>query len=97
MTIRCPACGKSSDAAEQCPRCGCELTALREVSVAAAWHRTQACVNLAEHHMEAALRHAAISWDLRHTLEAARIAVAAAVASRSPDAPLWLRRFRSHS
>ena len=91
----CPTCGKSGVTAEACPRCGCDLTPLRALAAAAAWHLSRAADALGRRRWRTALGHAATSWRVRHTPAAARLAfLAAAAASETTLAAWWHERAR---
>lgn len=79
--IDCPACGKTGITGEACPRCGCDLSAVRNVLCAAAWHLGLAADSLRAGAWRGALHHATLSWRLRHSRNAARAAFLAAGAA----------------
>lgn len=79
--------------ADACPRCGCDLTPLRALAASAAWHLSRAADSMVQQRWRRALRHAAISWRLRHTPNAAQLAfLAAAAASETTLAAWWHER-----
>lgn len=95
MEIPCPACGKMSDlrATTACPRCGCDLGPLARIVAGASWYLQAAAVELRAGDWEAALAHAQLSWSLRHSPRAARLAFLAAVALGEARAAIsWRHR-----
>ena len=89
MRIQCPACGKqneidssdpSDDPSDLCARCGCDLSALREIQAAAADHLSLAKKGLQEGAWAEALAHAQRSWQLVHASHSARVACLGAAA-----------------
>ncbi len=92
MSVTCPACGKADQEQQTCSRCGCDLTRLLEVAraAAAALHRSLACLRAGER--EDALAAAEQSWNLCHSVEAARLAFLAAAALGDTSAALGWRQ-----
>ena len=93
MQITCPACGKKNDAADTCARCGGDLSLLRAIRAAAAAHLVTARGKLTERDWASALAHAGQSWELRRTVESARLACISAAALGDVRAlERWRRR-----
>ena len=80
LDIACPACAKRSESAENCPRCGCDLTMLRLTLAASARHLGQARRELQGGNWSGALEHAARSWGLWRNRPSAAVAFVAACA-----------------
>lgn len=98
MSLTCPACNKAAQAEAACVRCGCDLSRLRAVLVAAASRLDAARVSLAARDWPGALADAQRSWRLHHTPEAARVAFcAAAAAGDTARAIAWHERAGSRS
>lgn len=92
METRCPACGKAPVKADECPRCGCDLTLPAAVAAAAERECREALRRLARGHARAASEHARRSWRLHHTLDAARALFLAAMARDDRgEARRWYR------
>ena len=89
MAIDCPACGKTGLTADACPRCGGDLSPLRALAAAAAWHLGRAADSMGRQRWRTALHHAAVSWRLRHTSLAAQLAFLAAAASSETTLAAW--------
>ncbi len=79
--IACPACGKKSEDARDCPRCGCELSILEMITRAAAQELVTGRKNFLAGDMQSALYHAGKSWYLKKSPEAARLASLSALAA----------------
>jgi hypothetical protein len=79
MEIVCPSCGKANRTTP-CVRCGCELSPLFAVCHAAEEELRAAGKCMRSGSAEEACGHAAHSWELHHTTEAARLAFLASVA-----------------
>ena len=93
MEITCPACNKTGQTEAACARCGCDLTRLRAVLKSASAGLSAARDALGRADFSAALEHAEVSWQLRHTSAAARLAfLAAAALHDTPSALSWRRR-----
>ncbi len=82
MTVICPACKKTNEESEAraCSRCGCDLSALREILAAAVAHLSRAKNNLRQADWAAALVEAEYSWKLLHTAHSAHLAALASAA-----------------
>jgi hypothetical protein len=92
MEIICPSCSKAN-AADPCPRCGCELGALFSVRQAAAEQLATAARHLRATSPAEAAEAALQAWELHHTPEAARLGFLAAVAEGEFEiATQWLQR-----
>src|SRR5208282_946616 len=79
MEIICPSCGKANEATP-CRRCGCELSQLFAVCGAAEVELRIAAKCLRSGNVAEAREHAAHSWELHHSSEAARLAFLACIA-----------------
>ena len=82
MVLICPACRKANEteAASSCARCGCDLSALASLMLAAASRLADAGECLRNRQWQQALEGAEESWTWRHTPSAARVAFLAAAA-----------------
>jgi len=80
MNITCPACGKKSEDARDCPRCGCELYILEMITRAAARELFLGRESFLSGDMQTAMHHAGKSWYLKKSPEAARLAFLSALA-----------------
>jgi hypothetical protein len=79
MDITCPSCGKSNPSTP-CLRCGCDLSSLLAVYRAAQVELSVAAKCLRSGSLQEARVHAARSWELYRTPEAARLAFLACLA-----------------
>ena len=80
MTIDCPACGKKNKLEDGiCCRCACNLEKLAAIVRMAASFRDEAAVCLRAADGVGALARARASWELRHSVEAARLAFLASL------------------
>jgi hypothetical protein len=79
MEIVCPSCGKANQSTP-CLRCGCELSQLFAVCRAAEFELRIAGKCLRFGNVDEAREHAAHSWELHHSAEAARLAFLACIA-----------------
>jgi hypothetical protein len=79
MAIACPACGKKSDGAAECPRCGCELSTLEMIIRAAGQELAAGRRSFLVNDFPLALHHAGKSWHLKKNQEAARLAFLSAL------------------
>lgn len=97
MRLTCPACRKVNEpadlAAATCTRCGCDLSMLAAVGVAAVQSARAALHALRCRDWSLALEHAQRSWSLQNSPEAARLA-ALACGALGQVKPLltWRRR-----
>ena len=90
--IVCPSCAKANESAP-CRRCGCDLSSLFAIDRAAGIELAAAAKCLRTGKAADARNHAARSWQLRHTLVAARLAFLACVAlADSAAARYWCCR-----
>jgi hypothetical protein len=78
MEIVCPSCGKANHS-NPCGRCGCELLPLFAVYRAAEVELSVAGKCLRSGNIDEAREHAARSWELHHSSEAARLAFLACI------------------
>ncbi|MFP4031618.1 MAG: hypothetical protein ACLFPR_09400 [Desulfococcaceae bacterium] len=93
--IPCPACRKRIPENPECPRCGADVRALREILEAAARYLEFGRDRLKRKAGNDALSAAEAAWDLRHTPEAARLAFMACLQLRQWDgAAQWYGRAR---
>ena len=93
--LTCPACNKSGITTEVCPRCGCDLTQLHQINQAALSHLHRASTCLQERDWKGALRHAGISWRMRHNQQAAQISfLACAALGMAEQLLVWQERAR---
>ena len=75
MTIECPACGKENKLEDGiCGRCACGLEKLAAIIRMAVLLRDEAAACLRAADGAGALARARASWELRHSIEAARLA-----------------------
>lgn len=95
MELNCPACNKTNvDTACACARCGCELTVLWSIKIAAAQHLGHASAALVRGDPAPALAHATRSWELLQSAAAAATAAAAAASLGDLEMmELWRYRF----
>jgi len=90
VPFNCPACGKTNEGERTCVRCGCELGGLLDIIAAAEAARRQGEASLARGDAAAAIRQAGISWQLMHSVAAARLAVLAHLAAgKQAEAAAW--------
>lgn len=97
MRVSCPACGKTMVAAlaadVACDRCGCDLSRLRDILVAAAARLQLARSALATGEYEVALSYADESWSLAHNPLCVDVAcLAASAGGYVGDLVRWQRR-----
>jgi methionyl-tRNA synthetase len=96
VPLTCPACNKSNQDADNCQRCGCDLSSLHAVQEAAATCLGLARYSLTQQRWQEALEYAERSWVLCHSREAAQYAFYTAAALRdTPAALTWHRRAES--
>ncbi|MFC1896064.1 hypothetical protein ACFL0Q_05325 [Thermodesulfobacteriota bacterium] len=86
MEIACPACNKANKAETQCIRCGADLIALVQIRRCATLALKTGAQCLKQRDGRGALHQAEISWHLKKSAEAARLAFLAC---------LYLQRFAS--
>lgn len=95
MQIICPACGKIALSAvvHTCDRCGCDLSTLRDIRLAANALLREAKFALADGDGHDALAYATRSWTLVHSAVTASVACLAAAALGDPALlARWRRR-----
>lgn len=91
--IPCPACRKRIPEASDCPRCGADVRALRDILEAASRYLEMGRDRLKRREGRAALDAAEAAWDLRHSAEAAKLAFFACLQLRNWDgATRWYKR-----
>lgn len=108
MYIACPACGKkdastsiagrfeTTATGDTCGRCGCDLSALRDVRNAAWALLVLAKTAMADGAWAVALAHATRSWALARSSRSARLACLAAAAVGDADSlTRWRARLAS--
>jgi hypothetical protein len=92
MEIVCPSCGKANESTS-CRRCGSELSQLFAVFRAAEIELNVAGTCLRFGSADQAREHAAHSWELHHTSEAARLAFLSCIALEDfARCRLWYQR-----
>lgn len=74
MEIKCPACGKVNVYVKQCSRCGCDLTALMQIAMAGQMRLARGRKALRLGKANAALEEAILSWRLKKSRAAAKLA-----------------------
>lgn len=93
MAIVCPACGKRSDGAPECPRCGCGLSVLEAIIRAAGRELATGRLRFLDGDFSLALHHAGKSWHLKKNAKAARLAFLAALSlNDGAGAGMWYGR-----
>jgi hypothetical protein len=93
MELTCPACGKKNDTASNCPRCGCEVSNLHELTKASVSLYDESCSLLQKGNAYDALKKAEISWDLVNSEKTAAIAFVASISlSDSAVSLQWWNR-----
>lgn len=93
--IPCPACRKRIPEEPDCPRCGADVRALREILEAASRYLEIGRERLTRRAGREALDAAEAAWDLRHRPEAAKLAFFACLQLRQWDgAARWYGRAR---
>lgn len=80
MELTCPACNKAGQTGAACQRCGCELSRLQSIAMAAAMRLEAALAALEACDWLSALDEATASWGLHRSPAAARVAFLAAAA-----------------
>ncbi len=91
MEITCPSCNKVNETSP-CQRCGGELGPLFAIREAADAHLKLAGEFLREGSIGNAYHHAAHSWSLHHSPDAAKIAFLSCAYEKDPAAWQWLGR-----
>jgi hypothetical protein len=86
VEIVCPACNKANDEETHCSRCGADLLALVQIRRSATQALNSGTRYLKQNDGRSALHQAEISWHLKKSAEAARLAFLAC---------LHLQRFAS--
>ncbi len=95
MEIKCPSCNKANSDAAQCIRCGCELEGLIAITLAARRETAIGAECLKEGKPAQALNHAARSWMLKKSPEAAKLGFLAGVGEKKfEEALIWRERAR---
>jgi hypothetical protein len=74
MALHCPACKRPNDSSDICPRCGADLTALNRVRNAAQAQLARSRQLLQQGRAGEALASATLSWRLKKSPAAARLA-----------------------
>jgi hypothetical protein len=93
VEIVCPACHKTNTDDARCRRCGADLQALSRVRRSAASALKIGAQHLRQKDGRSALRQAEISWRLKRSAEAARLAfLACLLLRRFEAATLWYKR-----
>ena len=92
VLLNCPACGKLNQTEAACTRCGCDLAWLRAVVAAAQGALAEGRVSLQTGDWAGALSWSEKSWQLVHSVEAARLAfLAAGAMGDTRTAAAWHR------
>jgi len=95
MEIECPSCKKINRESSECARCGCELGVLKTILQAAEKEISVGIKKLQKGNAAGALNHAVISWHLKKTPNAAKLAFLANIAERKyEEAVLWHSRHK---
>ncbi len=90
MEITCPACNRSNADETHCSRCGADLTALFHIRLSADLALKDAMQELKRNDGRSALQKAEMSWHLKNSPEAARLAFLACLQLRRfPAAARW--------
>ncbi len=90
MEITCPACNRVNAAETHCNRCGADLTALFHIRRSADLALRNATQDLKQQDGHRALQKAEISWHLKNSPAAARLAFLACLQLRRfPAATRW--------
>jgi hypothetical protein len=93
FAIDCKTCGKKSVTEAECPRCGTELTLLRDILKYSEMFVDASVCALAEKDFIGALGYAQRSWDLVHNIKAAQAALLSCCAIKNyTDATGWFGR-----
>jgi hypothetical protein len=79
MALNCPACRRLNDAGDTCTRCGADLTALQRVRAAAQAQLAKGRRLLRQGRGGEALASATLSWRLKKSPAAARLAFMASL------------------
>jgi hypothetical protein len=98
MAIACPACGKKSDGAPECPRCGCDLATLEMIIRASEQELALGRRSFLDGDFRLAMHHSGKSWYLRKNPEAARLAFLSALSLNDlANLGRWYARAKSHA
>ena len=90
MEIVCPACNKVNNEETQCSRCGADLLALVQIRRSAALALKSGTQYLKQNDGRNALHQAEISWHLKKSADAARLAfLACLLLQRFTSATRW--------
>lgn len=90
MEIKCPACRKLNNTVYECSRCGGDLSALHRVQAAAGRELEKGRLCLKTNHAAEALAKAQVSWRLKKTASAAKLAFLACLfLNRFDEATRW--------
>jgi ribosomal protein L32 len=93
IEIRCPSCKKRNVDNRVCSRCGCDISTLLLLAENSYHAALNAAVSLNSRDYAKALDVATLSWKMKKTSAAARIAFIASMAGRRySEAILWHRR-----
>jgi hypothetical protein len=93
-TIACPACNKACplDGAGECQRCRCDLTPLQAIARQSISRLCRSAEALRRGDGAGALRLAKSAWELRHSVDAAKLAFLGAAVSNDLGAAIRWRR-----
>ena len=93
FAIDCKTCGKKNVTEEQCPRCGTELTLLRDILKYSEMFIDASVHALANKDFVGALGYAQRSWNLVHNVKAAQTALLSCCAvDNYTEATGWFHR-----
>jgi len=81
MEIKCPSCKKVNSDSPECIRCGCELNILIAILQAAESEISMGKKKLLKGEFLEALEHAMLSWNLKKTSNAAKLAFLANIST----------------
>ncbi len=93
MEMVCPACNKVNMQAAHCSRCGADLQPLAQIRRSAALALNTGTQYLKQNDGRNALRQAELSWHLKQTADAARLAfLACLLLQHFTSATRWYKR-----
>ena len=79
MAIKCPACGRANEGADECGRCGCDLAGLIKISALGQQRLAESRAAMKQGKSAEALSLAMASWQLKKSSAAARLAFMACI------------------
>jgi len=96
MEIKCPTCKKINEDSEICKRCKCELIFLFSIKRMAQKKLTEAYHYLKSHNYDRTEENARLSWNLKHTPEAAQMLFFASLGMRKyEEATIWFHQIKT--